>query len=275
MAAWPEADWEMLLSWAAVAGYAVSAVALALGSGLGREGLRRAAIWLLAAGFGCHGLALGLRWAVVGHGPYTTTYEVYSSNAWVIAALFLAAAWRAPRLLAAGIVAVPGAMFFLMLGLAKYEGLPGLPTAFHYGWLAVHVLFVKLAIAAILVALGCSLWLLRRPGRGAAAGELDRYNYRFMGLAFFFWTVATASGAVWADLRWGRYWGWDPIETWSFIVWIGLGLNLHLQRFYGWRGRRAAWLTAACFGFFLLALFVIPLVGGSLHTMYVVGEGAS
>jgi ABC-type transport system involved in cytochrome c biogenesis permease subunit len=52
-----------------------------------------------------------------------------------------------------------------------------------------------------------------------------------------------ASGAIWAHGLWGRYWGWDPVETWSLISWLTYGLNLHLRVSLGWRGRRAAWLA--------------------------------
>ncbi len=263
----------MALSWLSVTIYALAVVLQTTAIFFRRQRLLLRSLVFVALGLGSHSLALGLRWYMVGHGPYTTSYEVYSSNAWVIVALYLAAVFRLRRLVPTGVVVVAGGMFFLLLGLSKYDGLPGLPTAFHYFWLAVHVLFVKLSIAAILIALGCSLRLLYRSSGDKDIGTLELYNYRFMGLAFVFWTIATASGAVWANLRWGRYWAWDPIETWSLIVWLGLGLDLHLQRFFGWSGKRAAWLTVLCFSFFILALFVVPVVSRSLHTMYVLGEG--
>ncbi|MBA2848098.1 cytochrome c biogenesis protein CcsA [Thermosulfuriphilus ammonigenes] len=266
-----EVTFEIILSWLAVASYALAIIALAWGVFFTKERGLSASRFLVFWGIALHGLALALRWYYVGHGPYTTAYEVYSSNAWVILAIYGLVTLRMGRLLPVGLVVLPGALFFLLLGLSKYDGQPGLPTAFHYFWLVIHVLFIKLSIAAILVALGCSLWLLRRSSTQLDSNSLELYNYRFMGLAFVFWTIATASGAVWANLRWGRYWSWDPIETWSLIVWLGLGLDLHLQRFFGWRGRRAAWLTVICFSFFILALFVVPFISQGLHTMYVIG----
>lgn len=266
---------ELILSWIAVAFYCFSTVGFAWWLFFERRRVHTVSLALGIAGFVSHSAALGLRWVMTGHGPYTTTYEVYSSNGWVIMALLFVVAWRIPRLSATAVVAIPLNILFLMLALAKYQKIPGLSTAFNYFWLLVHILFVKLAIAGIIIALGCSVFYLRKA-RTEEEGELSNlelYNYRFTGLGFVFWTIATASGAVWANLQWGRYWAWDPIETWSLVVWLGLGLNLHLQRFFNWTGRRAAYLTLATVGLFILTLFVVPFLSSSLHSMYVVGAG--
>ena len=79
---------------------------------------------------------------------------------------------------------------------------------------------------------------------------LDRLAHRTMMFGFPIWTFAIIAGAIWADPAWGRYWGWDPKETWSFITWVVYACYLHARATAGWRGRKAAaislWRSAAC-----------------------------
>ena len=73
-----------------------------------------------------------------------------------------------------------------------------------------------------------------------SAAGLDRLAYRIIALAFPIWTFAVIAGAIWAQEAWGRYWGWDPKETWSFITWVVFAGYLHARATSGWKGRRAA-----------------------------------
>jgi ABC-type transport system involved in cytochrome c biogenesis permease subunit len=76
------------------------------------------------------------------------------------------------------------------------------------------------------------------------------------------------TGSIWANNAWGRYWGWDPVETWSLITWLLFGAYLHARRFYGWKGRKAAWLLVICFGLALMSLFGTSLITRSIHSVY-------
>ena len=107
-------------------------------------------------------------------------------------------------------------------------------------------------------------WLTRLPEQD----RLDLYAYRFTGFGFVFWGIAMLAGSIWAYNSWGRYWGWDPVETWSLVTWLMLGIYLHLRRFFRWSGPRAAWLLVACFAMSLFALFVASHMGSSIHAEY-------
>jgi cytochrome c-type biogenesis protein CcsB len=72
--------------------------------------------------------------------------------------------------------------------------------------------------------------------------ELDQLSYRLVALVFPLWTFAVIAGAIWAEAAWGRYWGWDPKETWAFITWVAYAAYLHARVTAGWKGKRAAWL---------------------------------
>jgi cytochrome c-type biogenesis protein CcsB len=144
-------------------------------------------------------------------------------------------------------------------------------------WIAIHVTAMILAIGMFIFgAVVTVLYLLSaRHDRRVAAGQevasagimgrlpgadtLDRLAYRAILFAFPAWTFAVIAGAIWADHAWGRYWGWDPKETWSFITWLVYAAFLHARATVGWRGRRAAFIQL--FGF---ACLIFNLVGVNL-----------
>ncbi|GAC1408874.1 MAG: hypothetical protein NVSMB57_00840 [Actinomycetota bacterium] len=103
-------------------------------------------------------------------------------------------------------------------------------------------------------------------GRLPKSSTLDRWSYRLHAIAFPIWTWAVIAGAIWASKAWGRYWGWDPKETWAFITWVIYAGYLHSRATSGWRGRRAA--VVACVGFVSLWItyYVVNLAIAGLHS---------
>ena len=104
-----------------------------------------------------------------------------------------------------------------------------------------------------------SLWDRLPPAR-----VLDELAYRTAAFGFPIWTFAIIAGAIWAQSAWGRYWGWDPKETWSFIVWVVFAAYLHARATAGWKGRRAAWIALvgmACllFNFYVVNTWIVGL----------------
>jgi cytochrome c-type biogenesis protein CcsB len=95
---------------------------------------------------------------------------------------------------------------------------------------------------------------------------LDMLAYRTAAFGFPIWTFAIIAGAIWAQSAWGRYWGWDPKETWSFIVWVVFAAYLHARATAGWRGRRAAWLALVGFGAMLFNFYVVNTWIVGLHS---------
>jgi cytochrome c-type biogenesis protein CcsB len=106
----------------------------------------------------------------------------------------------------------------------------------------------------------------RRRGRLPGAAVLDRIAYRTIAFAFPVWTFAVIAGAIWAEQAWGRYWGWDPKEVWSFITWVAFAGYLHARATVGWRGRRAAVLAIVGFAALAVNLVVVNLVISGLHS---------
>ncbi len=99
-----------------------------------------------------------------------------------------------------------------------------------------------------------------------AAGVLDRWSFRFVMIGFPIWTFGVMMGAVWGEHAWGRYWGWDPKETFSFIVWTVFAIYLHARVTYGWREARAAAVTAVGFAAIMADLYAVNLWIAGLHS---------
>jgi cytochrome c-type biogenesis protein CcsB len=106
------------------------------------------------------------------------------------------------------------------------------------------------------------------PRRGIlpSAAVLDRIAYRTIAFAFPIWTFAVIAGAIWAQEAWGRYWGWDPKETWSFVTWTIFAGYLHSRSTAGWKGRKAAWIAVVGFISLLITYYAVNLWIVGLHS---------
>ena len=151
-------------------------------------------------------------------------------------------------------------------------------------WIAIHVTAMIIASGLFIVgAITSTMYLVAdRHERRVAAGQpsktagimlhlprplvLDRLSYRTILFAFPVWTFGIMAGAIWADQAWGRYWGWDPKETWSFITWVVYAGFLHARATAGWRGRKAAYIQLAGFSCLMFNLVGINLWVTGLHS---------
>ena len=239
----------------------------------GAGGLRACSILIaVLLGLVLHTVAIGYWWRIVGHGPYMAQSEVLSSDSWIVLVLFLLFSRLYPRIRPASIVAFPTGFLLLALGLFYNPGIRTLPPTFRSIWLVIHIGLYKVALATLLIAFAFSVFYLRK-GRGGGRWlqrlpelpVIDVYAYRFAGFGMIFWTIGMLAGSIWAHQSWGRFWGWDPVETWSLVTWILFGIFLHLRRFFRLEGGPAAWLFIFCFAVSLISLFVTSHMGTSIH----------
>lgn len=203
---------------------------------------------VLTAAFLAHTLALGVRWVNAGRIPLSNQYEFATAFAWGIALCYLIFE-RKYKLLAMGTFVTP--ILFLIIGYAAMRDRTVRPLmpALDSKWLAVHVSLAILSYGAFAVAAGISAMFLMRDKFSsdsflsksmADKEQLDLIAYRIIAFGYIFLSLVMITGAIWAESAWGRYWAWDPKETWSFITWIIYSIYLHLRRFRGWEGKRAA-----------------------------------
>jgi cytochrome c-type biogenesis protein CcsB len=274
---------ELFLVWPALVLFAAAFVAELFGLVFRRASLRRPAFAASIAAFALVTGGAVSRWIALGHGPVMRTYENSLAASWFLFAVFLGVAWKAPRMRALLVGVLPAIVLMIGNGvMSSPEREPLLPP-YQSGWLWIHVGFAWLSYASFVVAaVQAALYLVKRrradrvaPGAGAAdaarddilpaAPELDELALRTILFGFVCHTVMVGAGAIWAHGLWGRYWAWDPVETWSLISWIVYGLYLHLRLTYGWRGRRAAWLAIAAAVAVLITFGGMGFTGG-IHT---------
>lgn len=273
---------EIVLDWFAVTSYALAAVLFVVGFVFSLRRVTWSGFWLSLAGLVPHTVALAVRWVRVGHLPFLGFYEVVSGLALVSVVALGLIVWRHRDLVQLGVVLMP--LTFLMMGgamLAPKAGLAVTPKLASW-WLTIHVGFAKLTYAAFIVSFALALVYLFRDREGGgrlrdvleklpSQEVIDDLSFKFVGAGFIFLGVMIAAGAIWANEAWGRYWGWDPVETWSLVSWLVYAIYLHLRLTHGWRGRKAAWLAVAALPVVVFSLIGVPIAYNSIHGAYIRG----
>ncbi|WP_416061521.1 c-type cytochrome biogenesis protein CcsB [Rhodococcus indonesiensis] len=172
-------------------------------------------------------------------------------------------------------------LMFLAATVLYADAAPVVPALQSF-WLPIHVTIISVGSGIFLVSGVASLLFLLRirfpkgeEGRGVFgriaerlpdAQTLDRLAYRTTIIGFPLFGAGIILGAIWAEAAWGRFWGWDPKETVSFITWVIYAAYLHARATSGWRNTRAAWINVAGFVAMLFNLFIINMVVSGLHS---------
>lgn len=267
---------DVIFFWLATSFYALATACYLVWLIFGKETFEKWGAGLVCAGIAPHVAAIGMRWLETAHGPYVTRYEVFSSDALLAAAMFVAARFFYPKLKPAGAVVMGAAFLMMGYGALSLDIRAPIPITFKSWWLVIHIFFGKLVTGSMLIAGGLSYFYLVKSKKADSwpslpdADALDDLSYRFLTFGFFNLGLMIIAGSIWANSAWGRYWGWDPIETWSFISWIAFGVILHLRRLHGWRGKRMAWLTIAALLLAIFTVFLITIVSPGIHSIYMV-----
>jgi cytochrome c-type biogenesis protein CcsB len=244
----------------------------------------RTGVALSSVGVVAHTAAVITRGLAVHRAPWGNMYEFVTALTCVAAIFFLFVMIRY-RAWTLGVF-VMGAVV-VALGLAEtliYTAAGQLVPALQSYWLDIHVTAMTLATGIFFVAavLGIVYLIVDRYARRVAAGraepgngiirrlptieQLDRLTYRTIVFGFPVWTFGVIAGAIWADQAWGRYWGWDPVETWAFITWVLYAAFLHARATAGWRGRRAHYIQLLGFTSLMFNILVVQVFITGLHS---------
>jgi cytochrome c-type biogenesis protein CcsB len=253
------------LLWLAMAAYAIHLVRGGRWTGWVATGLA-IVVWATLTG---NLVARGLG---AGHWPLTNRYEFALCFTWAIVTIYLLleASWRTD----AGCPQRRAGPFVLAVALlvatyavtrpADERAIAPLLPALRSVWLQVHVMTAMVGYAAFGVAAGLGVMRLlpglwRDKGDQASVGEeIERTIERAVGLGFPWLTLGILTGAIWAQSAWGRYWGWDPKETWALVTWLFYLVILHVRPLRRWRGRRLASLALVGFGLVLFTFAGVP-----------------
>ncbi|NWF25949.1 c-type cytochrome biogenesis protein CcsB [Streptomyces sp. PKU-EA00015] len=219
--------------------------------------------------------------------PWGNMYEFSTTFSTVAVGVYLALLLAGKNIRWAGLPLVTTVL--LDLGFAVtylYTESDQLVPALDSYWLWIHVSTAIFCGAVFyLGAVGAVLYLFRdayerklarggQPGTFAtsvmerlpSAASLDKFSYRVNAAVFPLWTFTIIAGAIWAGDAWGRYWGWDAKEVWSFITWVAYAAYLHARATAGWKGRRAAYIALVAFLCFLWNYYGVNMFVNSLHS---------
>jgi cytochrome c-type biogenesis protein CcsB len=241
----------------------------------------RAAMLLTAVGALTHAGVLVARGMATDRLPWGNMYEFATAVVLVAVVAFLVLALRSPGLRHLGLfVLAPVVLSMVGIGLFLYVQSGPLVAALRSSWLAVHVSTAILGFGVFFVSgIASVLYLVRsryeaRGGGGdgglvarmPSAASLDRVAHRTAVFGFPIWTFAVIAGAIWAESAWGRFWGWDPKETWAFVAWVVYAAYLHARTTAGWRGRPAAWVNVVGLAVMVFNLTYVNMVSAGLHS---------
>jgi cytochrome c-type biogenesis protein CcsB len=246
----------------------------------------RIAVVLTLVGFAVHAGSVAVRGSAVDRLPWGNMYEFSAVVGLVAVGAWLVTLWRMPQLRYLGMfVMIPVIVVMFLAGTVLYAKAQPLVPALQSYWLAIHVSAAATGEGMLLTSAVLSiLFLIRRRydmaernggrirfpatigARLPGAQSLDKSAYRIVAFAFPIYTFGIICGAIWAEAAWGRYWGWDPKETWAFITWVIYAAYLHARATAGWRGRAAAWINVAGFAAMTFNFFVVNIVISGLHS---------
>ncbi len=213
-----------------------------------------------------------------GHAPLSNLYESLVFFSLAIGVLYLYVEFRYGKK-TIGAFAMPIAFFamaYASLSPNISDRIQPLIPALQSNWLIAHVITCFLGYAGFAIAFGISIMYLFLKNKnqketgiiGSHIPEsrvLDELTYQLVTFGFLFLTVGIITGAVWANSAWGRYWGWDPKETWSLITWFIYAVFLHARLMKGWEGKRMAVISIIGFVAVLFTYFGVNLLPG-LHS---------
>jgi cytochrome c-type biogenesis protein CcsB len=252
--------------------YAASAAGFVTDRATGRHRWGSYAAMALAAGAVFHALDLMAMGIQAGNIPVANFQQSLSFLAWLTALIGLVLIVRL-RMSVIGAFVGPAVTVAVLIALLTMRTTHlVLPATLRSVWMPIHVTLAFLGYSMFVLAAAVSLIYLvfesrlKAKRRMPAAGDdtpslekLDRINYRLLGWGFLMLSLAIVSGAIWADATWGHFWSWEPVESWSLVIWILYAALLESRLTVGWRGRRAATLTIVVF-----TVLVGSLVGVNL-----------
>lgn len=242
------------------------------------EQFGRMGVALTVIGFALSVGGVLLRGLAAGRAPWGNMFEFTTTAMVFIVAVYLVMVWRSGLRWLGLPVTLLAAVGNGLAVTVFYVAVAPLVPALHSVWFLIHIVAAAVSGAAFNVGgLMSILYLLKKRAedRGTVRGYLallptsrriDLITYRFHAFAFPLWTFTVAAGSIWAEYAWGRYWGWDPKETWALVTWVIYACYLHARSTAGWRGSKAAAIAILGLASFWFNFVGINLLVSGLHS---------
>ncbi|GAA4687989.1 MULTISPECIES: c-type cytochrome biogenesis protein CcsB [Kocuria] len=243
----------------------------------------RAAVVVMGIAFLLHAFAVVARGIAADRVPWANMYEFCSTGALVVAGVYLVTLIFKDLRFVGPMVSGLVLLMLCAATIAFPTPVSPLPPALQSYWLIIHV---SIAVAAsglftITFAMAVLQLLQSRREKNVTTGEdtklgflrvvpnsttLENFAFRLNSVGFVFWTFTLAAGAIWADQAWGRFWGWDTKEVWTFVIWTVYAAYMHARVTRGWNGNRSAWLSIAGYICVVFNFTVVNVYFPGLHS---------
>ena len=269
--------------------YFVAALLLLIAFATGRRLLARGGLAMLLLGLVVHTIAIAVRGYLSGRWPIHNQYESFIAVTWfaiIIGLAFMlfrrqwlfgaaASALGACALMLANVTAIPS---------EAVAQTPAVLSTSNILYVHVNIILVSYGLIALgffislvylgahylgggrVAAAGLGEFDVVSPGQQALLSDIDKAQMVVLQLAFWLLGVGVLLGAYWADHAWGRWWGWDPKETWALITWIVYLIAIHMRFTVKKRGLVTAWLSVVGFGVMLWTYWGVNLLLAGLHS---------
>lgn len=251
----------------------------------GRSPSLRVAVAMTVIAWALHLTATVLRGIAAERVPWANMYEFALTGTLVITTVYLVVITFSRKTDLRFLGTFITGLVLVSLGVATvnfYVSVVPLPPALQSYWLVIHVFVATAAVGFFALGFALSVVQLMQARREAiaatadavkksflatlpSAAALENLAYRINIIGFILWTFTLMAGAIWAEKAWGRYWGWDTKEVWTFIIWVVYAGYIHARATRGWRGTRSAWLAIIGFSAVLFNFTVVNLFFKGLH----------
>jgi cytochrome c-type biogenesis protein CcsB len=250
----------------------------------------RVGVALSILGLAIHAAGVLSRGIAAGRVPWGNMYEFCTTGAFLVVAVFLVVLIRRDLRFLGTFVLGLAVVMMVAAAVAFYIPVGHLVPALQSYWLVIHVSIAVLSSALFTLTFSMAVLQLlqsRREAKIAAGGldtgsfmrlvpsslTLEALSYRINTIAFVGWTLTVMFGSIWAEKAWGRFWGWDTKEVWSFVIWVVYAAYLHARATRGWTGARAAWLSIVGYLCVIFNFTVVNIYFSGLHSYGGVSAG--
>ena len=254
-----------------------------------RRVVARVAVALTVVAALVQGFAVLFRGLAAGRVPWGNMYEFCTTGSFVVAVVFLLVLTRRDlRFLGTFVIGLVLVMV-VAASVSFWTPVGHLVPALQSYWLIIHVSIAVMSSAFFTITFAMSVLQLIQGRREVAiavgkkdkapvmrlvpnALSLENLAYRINGIAFVGWTLTLMFGAIWAEKAWGRFWGWDTKEVWTFVIWVVYAGYLHARATKGWTGTRAAWLSIVGYLCVVFNFTIVNMYFSGLHSYAGVGS---